>query len=398
MKLHRTFGLILCSIVLTFVSACTSGSDGDGGEIDSGGSPAPVVLEERSLTTTTDENGLATFSFTVDSNIKAYQLAVHPQEFQTRLVSLNDNQGVVPLGPLEAAYRGPLTLASSINVLNFPFSPFNVVRTSYTAKYLLFDPNSQSPVPFAEISADLLINKDSDLNHGTVAVNIVLVGPVAGSDDTRDSLESVVSKAASLLGAGNLTLDVEWIPYPGPETLPDPNSNDPFYEALSKATRPHAINIVFGSDVIGLTAQDAFYSISTGDPGPAVPSTRSAAAVSLFAVAGPDGKFNYDGEGGIQVNSDEIRLAAEEVAQLIGHYLGVTHIIESDGNVTTGSDALPDTNSCITIVDCRVQNDVRDNLMFPWPLETFDGNLSTYARVALSSQQTNIIQRSVLVN
>lgn len=397
MKFSKQALAILCIALLNILPACTSGGGDDGADFG-GGEPAPVELEERSLRTTSDENGIATFSFEVSPLIKAYQLAVYPGPYQAQLVSLNDNSGPVDLGPLSSNFQGATVLASSVNVLNFPFSPFNLVRTSYTAKYQLIDPNGQIPVPFAEVNADLLINSDRDLGSGTAAVNIVLAGPVASSDDVRGDLESVVSTAESLLAGAGLNLDIEWLPYPGPDILPSPNSNDPYYESLSRAMRPHAVNVVFGSDVIGLSAQNSIYSISTGDPGPAVPSTRSAAVVSIFAVAGTDGKFNFDGDGSSQVNTDEIRLAGEEVAQLIAHYLGVTHILENDGNITKSSDALPDTNSCLTYVDCRLQEDIRDNLMFPWPLETFEGNQSTYARVTLSDQQKQILQRSVLVN
>ena len=393
--------LLFCCLLVVATSACTKSSDDNGdfdGDFGNGDSPPPVNLDQRALSAMTNEDGIANFSFTVDPAVTGYQLLVSSGVNRSQLVALSDSQGEVSLVPLAPAFQGPLYLSTSVNALNFPFSPFNVMRTSYTASYKLIDSTTQNPLPFTELSATLLTKKDSDLSNGTVGVNMILVGSVGGSSETRDSLQSVLSVAESYLSSAGLSLNVEWVPVPGPDTLPDPNTSNSFYENIVQHTRVNSVNIVFGTEVTGLHNQDAIYSISTGDGGPALPSPRSVAVVSILAVAGPDGLFNYDGDGSVQINGDEIGLAGEEVAQLIGHYLGVTHILENDGFLTTSSDALPDTNSCVTIVDCRNEKDVRGNLMFPFPIYILDENLDTYKRNHLTSQQTTILQSSVLVN
>ncbi|MBN8548485.1 MAG: hypothetical protein J0M12_04130 [Deltaproteobacteria bacterium] len=397
---YQKFGkLFLCALLTGIVGACTNSSDS--GDSDSSDLPPPVQLEERSLSTTTDENGVARFSFTLASDDAAYQLLVFPTDGQSvRLTALNDNAGPVNLDPLylQVAFNVATDPSVSVNSFNFPFVPYNVMRTNYTATYILTNPSDGTPAPFTELNAKLLTKKDSDLSRGTVGVNVVLVGPVAGSQESRDSIQSIMSIAQGYLSGANLTLDIQYAAFPGSDILPNPALDDPYYLDLSKHMRKNSINIVFATDVDGLYAQDAIYSISTGDAGPALPSTKSVAVLSILDLTGGDGLFDYNGDGATQVNGDETRLAGEEVAQLIGHYLGVTHIVENDSYLTTGSDALTDTQSCVTIIDCRDEKDVRGNIMFPFPIEILDGNLDTYKRDHMTQQQTQLLQRSVLVN
>jgi hypothetical protein len=393
---HIYFHITCLLAVALLAVGCTESSSDDDGFDESSHSPSPVFLNEQSLHATSDGNGFAAFSFSI-TNEAAFQLLVAPGSNQAKLVELRNSQGPISLVPLTHTFRGPQN-PTSVNVLEYPFGLLNVASGTYTATYQFLNSTGDASVPFTNFDATLLSKRDNDLNSGTVGVNMVLVGPVAGSQETRDSLQSALTVASSYLSSADLSLNVEWVSYPGSDLLPDPNSGDTFYEDISKATRPNCINLVFGSDVQGLQSQNSVYSISTGDGGPALPSTRSVAVLSILATAGGDGRFNFDGDENQEIHSDEIRLAGEEIAQLIAHYLGLSHILENDGNITKSSDALTDTHTCLTAVDCREEKDVRENLMFPFPLPILDDALDTYTRSNITAQQKAVLQRSVLVN
>lgn len=397
MNISRLVWLLYVACLSVTLVGCTSG----GSDSADGGSDVPpaVSLNVSNLSASTNENGQLTYTFSVAADVPSFQLLVFPGANQIKLVSLRNGQNEISLTPLEHSWQTPKDFSAQLNVLNFPFPGASLSPGTYSATYQLVDGTAtDTPLGFTSVDAKIVTKRDSNLSTGRVGVNVVLVGPLGGSQDLRDSLTEVMTNVQSTFSAASLTLDIAWFDVDGPDNLPDPRSNDPFYDQLSKSVRPNAINIVFGTDVFGLSDPDFRYSISSGDGGAAIPSVRSASAVSIFAVAGGDGKFNFDGDGGQQVHDDEVRLASEEVAQLIGHYLGLSHTVENDGNRTLSSDALTDTPSCVTLVECREEKEVRENLMFPFPVDILESNLDTYRRNDLTEQQKAVIQRSVLVD
>lgn len=391
--LSLTFLLLSCCVF----SSCTSGSSSDDSDGGNNVTSNPL-LSEATLAATSNQDGFLTFNFTIGPAVSAFQLLTFPGTNQIRLAELRDPRGLVSLDPLASVYQGPQNPTDTINVLRVPFTPDNLAPGTYSATYQLIEQFSQSPVADTTIVATLVTKQDDNLSGGTARVNFILVGPVAGAEEIRDSLESVLSKVRSVFSAADIDLDVEWIAAQGPDTLPNPREDQAFYDELTRSVRPYAANIVFGSEVVGLQSPNDQYTVNLGDAGAAVPSPRSVGAVSIFAVAGGDGRFNYTDEGGQQIHNDEIQLASEEVSQLIAHYLGLSHIVENDGGRTLSSDALSDTESCVTLVDCQIEKDIRANLMFPFPILISGTDMDSYKRVDLTEQQKALLQRSVLVD
>lgn len=387
---------VATSVVLS-LSGCTSDSD-DGDTSGGGGTNPPIVLSERNLRSQANSDGVVTFTFELPAGTSAFQLLTFPGNNQIQLLTLSGPQGNIELSALSALDRPATRFQSQLNVLNMPFTPTNLAAGAYSARYLVVELAGETPAAGAEVTAKLLSKSDSNLDSGSVGVNMILTGPLSGSSDLREDLEDALSRAASILSSAGLSLNVEWFDVMGPDILPDPRSGDIFYANLANEVRPNAVNIVFGSQVTGLSDPDFRYTVTTFDGSPAVPTAFSVGAISILTVAGSDGKFNFDGDDADQVHEDEIRLASEEIAQLIAHYLGLAHIVQNAGGITTAADALTDTPSCVTIAECRDEETVRENLMFPYPLEVLNSNEDTYGRTQLTSQQKQILQRSVLVN
>jgi hypothetical protein len=394
MESRNLIHAVLCIGIYLAISACTSASGSSGGD-----SNIDPLISETALAASTDSNGQITFSFQAPGNISAFQLVVFTGTNSIKLVSLQNSNGAISLAALNSLFLGPTSPSVNVSTLNYPFTLDQISPGVYSATYQLVDAQGKNKAAEGvAFTAKLLTKSDTDLNSGTVRVNMILAGALSGSEDLQESLDSAMALVRAFMSTANLSLDVEWTSYPSALTLPNVRSGDAYYEALSSAVRPYAVNIIIGQEVSGIGGHEARYSVSSGDGSPAVPSARSVSAISLLRVAGNDGRFNFDGQGKSQVHDDEIRLAAEEIGQLIGHFLGLSHIVENDGNRSTGNDSLSDTASCVTLVDCREDKDARENLMFPFPLEVVGSNLDTYKRTTLTPQQKAILQSSVLVN
>ncbi len=391
-KVPLLVSIALCLTLWGCTSGGSSSSDSDG----SGSSNLQVTT--RSLSARSDGDGRLRFDFSVASSAAAFQLLTFPEGNQIRLLNLRNDQGLVSLSALDSVHSSAVELQSQVNVLQVPFTPDNLIAGNYTAEYELIDPGTQMPLTDTEVGATLLTKQDADLSRGTVRVNLILVDPLGGSQELRESLEAALDEVRSIFSTVNLSLDVEWSAAAGSSVLPDPRGNDAFYLELTKAARPQSVNLVFGSQVSGLGSPNDQYAVSLRDGGVAVPNAQAVGVLGIFAVAGSDGRFNYDGEDGQQIVEDEIQLAAEEMAQLIAHFLGVSHLVENDGGNTTGSDSLSDTESCLTLTDCKTEKSIRENLMFPFPIFIDGTDMDSYKRTKLTAQQGSLLQRSVLVD
>lgn len=411
----RTLCKLTLLISLTALVACTNGSDS---EAPSGTSK--LALGRSTYSTTTDANGIATVQFEVPNGINAFQLVVQSSEGGVSFVSVS-GPGATSLDTNNAS-AGSFEAESSIAAINYPHLQERVTPGSYTARVLVTTGRSKkNPVEGTPIAATLLTKKDSDMNSGVLKVNMALVGPVSDADETRDVLEAAVRIWGMIFFRAGITLDVEWYDFAGPSRVPDPSSGDALYSEIATSVRPGAITMVIASDVRGLgrTRNDRFTSYPSS-PGAADPTPLSIAAVSVLEISGRDGKFDYYGPGSSTTHNDEIRLAGEELAQLAGHYLGLSHTVDfGNGSIVSQSDNLPDTLSCLALTDCRTEDLVRSNFMFPFPLArqrnggwggSLPGNNDRYdpseyrpgreyfAREAVTDQQRRVLNSSVLVD
>lgn len=207
---------------------------------------------------------------------------------------------------------------------------------------------------------------------GDLRVNISLIGSVANSVDSVDNLQKAVDIWVEVFQRADLGLNVAWYNFSGPDQIPDPQSNDPFYSSIVNNTRPNSFNLVIAQQVEGLNTSDDKYGINANTPD-STDAEQSVAAIAILKVTGSDGRFNYYGDGATIEHNDEVRLAAEEMAHLAGHYLGLQNSVELQGNNVIGTDNLNDTPSCIALTDCRL-GDAKFNFMFPKPAKKFTDN------------------------
>jgi hypothetical protein len=229
-------------------------------------------------------------------------------------------------------------------------------------------------------------------------VNLSLVGPAAGSDDTRTAIEDAVDRWKGIFSQAGVALDVQYYDFDGPRDLPDPREGDALYAQISGATRAAALNIVVGVDLDGVQgASNESFGLVGGSPGPTSAGDRSVAAFAITRVAGEDGQFNFDGSGATQLWGDEVEVASEVLGALAGEYLGLKPVVTFDGNKVVATDGLSDTESCVTEVECKNEDSPRDNLMFPRVYKKPGEGKNTYGRTRLSPQQIEILRASPLV-
>jgi hypothetical protein len=262
--------------------------------------------------------------------------------------------------------------------------------------------------PARDVSLVVLSKNDSDLRNGTLKVNLIGIGAAVDSEEIRDDLEGVIEIVKVLYSRAGISIDPQRYSVSGPTEVSDPRTGDSSYDAISAAVRPYAVNVIFAGRVRDLRADDQ-YGVPGAAPGPSVPSSRSAIAIDILEVTGGDGQFQVRGDGDTDRPSghnDEIRLCAEEIARNIGLFLGLENVVEFKGSQVIRTDALSDTESCITEIQCREQGDSRNNIMFPRPLRLSSEDSrgkngsanSYYAREDFTESQRAILNSHVLVD
>jgi hypothetical protein len=195
-----------------------------------------------------------------------------------------------------------------------------------------------------------------------------------------------------------VSLDIRSYDLSGPETCPDPKTHPALYEEIANQVRDESVTILVCSDAEGFKSPEEDLTVRPRGLQTVTNSSRSISVFALKQIAGNDTRFNFEGEGEDQVVDDEFQLAVEELSQLIAHGLGLGHNVEIEGDRVVGADNISDTSACASLVDCREEKDVRENLMFPYPLEIPDEGDKTYERSRISSGQAAVMQRSILVD
>ena len=372
-----------------------------GGGSDSGGSEAPpssLQLTDTVISSQATALNTVTFSFPVAPSTTAAQLVAFFPNGILQLRSLSGPTGPLSLASLTSGAQSATNPSNQVSTVQLPLVGTTLVPGTYVATFDIATSTFSPIPPGTPIQARLLEKTDSDLARGTVQVNLVLVGPVAGSEELQRDLREAADKARAVFNQADIELSFEFIGVDGPETVPDPRLGDPLYEQISNVARQQSIHIAIAGDVRGLDGEEQALAISTMESQPGVPSTRSVSALSIREVAGSDGRFNFQGDGASQIFDDEIEVAGEEIAQLIGHALGLQHIIELDGDRVVRTDNLNDTPSCVTFVDCREERDIRENFMFPVLLAIPGEGRKTYSRTRITTEQANRLHQSILVD
>lgn len=389
-------------LLLTFVAGCTSGGDSDeGGSGSDGGSDnatSTLSLTRKTIESFTDESGVVSIKFNIGSEIKAAQLEVFATEGKLALKSIRGPNSSVALAAFAGFKLSPTQAQGAPLVLALPLTGQTLASGTYTANFELTEIQGEGGAAFMEVNANLLTKNDNNLNSGVVKVNLALVGPLAESPELRDDLEDILSAAREIISKANISIDAKFYKIAGSDTLPSLKNGALVYEQIANQLRADSVNIIIAGDVEGLNNEDEKYTTIALGRYPASISKKSAAVISIRKLAGNDGRFNFDGEGADEVTKDEKRTAAEELAQLICHALGLEHVVDLLNDRVIAADSISDTASCVSLADCREEKAVRENIMYPSPLEIPDSDEEDYERANLTAGQAAQMNSSILVD
>ena len=380
------------------MTSCGSGDGSSGGSSDSSGGSA--ALSTTSQTLSSNGSGNAQFNFTVQSDTTAVQLVASTSATSITLTSLTGPGGANMLASNVTEVSSALSVQPGGNSFSFPTLQNSIQAGTYTANYLV-----QSRIVAgsgqggASVNLSVVQKNGSTSSGGTLPVNVVFVGPTSGDQDTFDSIQGCVQVWQATFAQANITLDVQYYNFDGPNTLPSPATGDPLYAQISAATRPNAINMVIGVDVANLSGpENEDFGTAGGIPGSILPGEHSAAAFSILRVAGTDGRFNYSGSGSDQKWQDEIEVGGQVMAFLAGEYLGMQPAVSFQGDKVIATDRIPDTATCVTEIECENNSEPRDNFMFPRVYFQPGEGLETYSRSDMTPDQAAFIDESPFVN
>ncbi len=220
----------------------------------------------------------------------------------------------------------------------------------YTVELGIVDEDKQ----FAEgsVTVDVLFKSDSGFNSGHLDVAIVYTAGLEEDDDLRDAVEDAKVLWANLYTTMGIAVTFEGFTVDVDELHPPALGTDPAYIAIDETTPLRAVNLVLSPEILDFPL---VFGISGDIPGPLVATERSAVQISTTLASGVDGRFT----------EEETRLFSETMAHEVAHYLGLFHPVEITYDAW---DVLDDTPECDAQTPC--ENELGDNLMFPYPICT----------------------------
>ena len=379
LMLPRIYYIIILLPVL-FVNACSNSSSSD----DPGNGDSSLRLAQQVFQTVADSSGHANFNFSVPAGFNAFQLAASAGS----LTALSGPQGnlLSQTSLVSTAQRGNVT-----NVNYYSSSQAN--NGSYSASYSA--PAGQS------VTLVVSAKSDSNLSGGTLKLNIVMLGPVANSQDILDALDKSLEAARITFGRKNISLDTVITNFEGPATAPEPG--DSLYGSIVAAQRADSITVVLASKKTGSGSNGRRYGTIGAIPFPVNANANSVVIISIQDITGGDGTFNNSASGN-RNNDDQKRIMGEEISRFTSLALGLPNIVEIQGGKAASSDDIPDSPSCITRQACQEDSDSRTNLMYPEPLQKTKDNEDVgtgnkyFPRDQLTTQQGQVLNNSVFVD
>lgn len=385
-----------------------AGGGGGGGGGGSGGQDASVSVDPGPTaggSTTRDSaafsgqsasDGLAALALTV-ANTVSFQIVTETVDTSHYVSTLslldpaaglrldaNDNEPPVTLG---------LFFDSAINALPYPTreADEDVVPGTYS-QALGIGRNSNGNIVglSSAFTGEVIAKNDPNLNAGTLRVNVFYFGTEAQKGSTKTAVDTAIGIWRDIYrNSRAISLDVREFDISGTGILPLPPIGSTFYlDNITAANVPQdAVNVFLGEDISadGTTIPGnplGAFGVAPTIPGAAVPTTRSAVAVSLIEHEMGDGVFD----------NDETALLGETLAHEVGHYLGLFHPVEFDfltGTFSEG-DSLSDTINCTTSGECVAQGTAENN-MFPTPV-------TGVVQRDMTSEQRGVMNLQVLVD
>jgi hypothetical protein len=377
--------LITTLCVASFV-ACQNSDDGDDGGNGGGGSNTTNVSFTR--TASTNGSGIAEFDFQVAEGVTKFSIVAEVGSNFVSFTQIEDDSGNNYLNPGSVQLSEANTPISLINSATIPSRPVDSAANStrvYTARVYVSDGSGFSPVSGAPVRMTVLGSKDGSFSNGTLNVSIFYVGNVGQSAESKAAVGVATSEFTRIYrDEANITVNVRELDISGGETIPDPVDGSSIYQTASSQVSQPSVSILIAGDVSGFEGE--IYGIAGGIPGPPVSSIHSGVAVSILTSAGPNGTFS----------ETELRVLGETLAHEVGHYMGLFHPADFNGNFVSAEDPLSDTPSCTSRPSCQSVNSLASNLMFATPVVDGDGGLVPQNQ--LSPQQSGVMNRYIAVN
>ena len=288
----------------------------------------PVQDEKALLLTVTDDAGLV---FVSDINAPGGQRVFTSSDHWTSDYSVTNG-----------------IFASNVATINWPITADDAPLVPGT-----WVVNVRSEFAYHEITAQVLLKNESDLDDGFLSASLIYTDGTEGDADLVAATEQAVELWRDLYADIGLDLDLTYDTAPGRPLLPVPDAeHSEMYTELSEQAALRDVLVVMGSDI---DFETDVYGLSGDIPGPLVPSRKSAVLLSALFASGADGLFS----------DTDIQLLGETMAHETAHFLGLYHPVEATYDHW---DSLDDTQKCSDMGKCI--DKLGNNLMFPYPICT----------------------------
>ena len=379
-------GLLICSLLQ--IGCAQKESDDEGSDGQDGNTNQETAF---SISQTTNESGQASTSFVVAAGTTKFSVTASADSSDyIAIASLESTNGKDYLTPNSTE----VTLANMyFRYVNFATIPSRIKDgvltdgTRYTVTAQVVSSQDMSPVADARVTFFVNSKDDTNLDGGSMRVNVFFVGDIGQDTTSKSVMDQAIDEFIQIYSsAANIAVNIFRYDISGPSVLPLPVSGSSFYKTNSSTVPSPSVNLFVSGDISGLDSSDETLGISGGIPGPAISSERSAVAISIFGSAGADGNFD----------SEDIRLLGETIAHETGHYLGLFHPVDLDGNSVSVVDPLDDTPECTYITNCLQDEELITNLMFLSPVPNNSGNYTPQTN--LTQEQRGVLNRYIAVN
>lgn len=392
MNVFFKFKKLSCLLILALSLGCAAG-DGDssddgggGGGNDGGGNGSNAVTSKT--TVTADSNGSAPLNFSLPSGTTKFSIVAQTSANSLRFEALRDSDNNNFLTPNGSEVSFATTFLNDLNVASAPSRSqdpsINTDNTFSAVTSSSSDDNGNNPASDAVVNFTVTSREDGNFGGGTLDVNIFFVGSVGQNPTNKNAITSAVEEFKRIYAKAGISLRINNLDVSGANILPDPLSGSEFYRNASALGIIPGLFVFVTGDVSG--TGDRVLGIAGGIPGPAISTTRSAVVISIANGAGANGVFD----------SEEIRVLGETLAHESGHYLGLFHPVDFDGNTVAAEDPLSDTATCSSINQCLQNDSLIGNLMYASPVQDTDGSLIPQNN--LTSQQGGVMNRYIAVD
>ena len=390
MFIRRSLFLIAPALV-----AC---SGGGGGETEVGGTPGVAAYSLRSsgLAAQPDSTGSVVTPVSVPEGTNAFQIVTSAPGLTLRVTKLQAPDGTVLFdGGTTAAFDGPGAFVRSPAVIGYPRTPLaSIAAGVYTVTHSVRA--NRTVLAGTTVNSSLAFKSDADLTRGALQVNLVYLGSIVQSRESRSAIRAAIETVREILQKANLDVSFSEFEFPStPDRVVSPEFGDPLFEQLGNQL-PAGVPVYFAVEVTGLGNREEYYGRAGSVPCALIPSPRSGIAIHVARAAGGDGEFDSDRDKR-SGRTSEIDILGETVAHEIGRCLGIRESVTFQGDKAISNDGL-DTPKCFSAANCQLDRSAAENFMFPFLLDERDKPGTEYfSRHRVAAGQAAMLQLSPVV-